>query len=402
MSAAHPFGPGDAADFLPLTPTPFTWSLFQEGWRHARELIARVWDQPLPQEVWQLDGGTVITSPEWMQALAGALHRPTPVAAAALGVPEEALPSRPRGRGLLGLFRRASGTPWAKHMALVTEEIGRVARWERSVAAMRWSQADILQVMEEVGPFLGRALAAWTIATVALADEGGALEDPEVLCEAVALHSGEIIPWLRTLHEVSMWVRKGLPESLDDLFRKRSWLATQPFEVAVPRWWEDASPLVAYVHAHATPVSIHEPPPSRAPLRWARPRERARTAVARVIATTRGWVLAAVQDPMREGVLHSPREAFLLTLEELKQLMTGEWNRREQVRPHVEERSRTWDDSAFAELANAFPAEENGVVKARGWHAGWAIAALRGKMLSTENRSALSYGHLLATVVGAG
>jgi phosphohistidine swiveling domain-containing protein len=48
--------------------------------------------------------------------------------------------------------------------------------------------------------------------------------------------------------------------------------------------------------------------------------------LAYIWAGTRRWALAAAREAMVDKRLHSPEEAFLFELEEIKQLMTGEWN----------------------------------------------------------------------------
>ena len=62
------------------------------------------------------------------------------------------------------------------------------------------------------------------------------------------------------------------------------------------------------------------------------------TAVVIVAAAARYWVSGAANEALADGRLLTADEVFLLELEELKQMMTGEWSNVEQVRPLVEAR----------------------------------------------------------------
>ena len=59
-----------------------------------------------------------------------------------------------------------------------------------------------------------------------------------------------------------------------------------------------------------------------------------------VAAAARYWVSGAANEALADGRLQSPDEVFLLELEELKQMMTGEWSNVSQVRPLIEERKQ--------------------------------------------------------------
>jgi hypothetical protein len=49
-------------------------------------------------------------------------------------------------------------------------------------------------------------------------------------------------------------------------------------------------------------------------------------ALALVWAGTRRWALAAAKEAIADGRLESPDEVFFFELEEIKEMMTGEWN----------------------------------------------------------------------------
>ncbi len=77
-----------------------------------------------------------------------------------------------------------------------------------------------------------------------------------------------------------------------------------------------------------------------------------REALVTVMAAARHWALGAAQEAVNDGRLAAREDVFLLELEELKQLMTGEWNSPEQVLPIVERRR-----AEQAEWAGREPAE---------------------------------------------
>lgn len=63
-----------------------------------------------------------------------------------------------------------------------------------------------------------------------------------------------------------------------------------------------------------------------------------REALVTVMAAARHWALGAGQEAVHDGRLAAVEDVFLLELEELKQLMTGEWSSSAQVQPIVERR----------------------------------------------------------------
>jgi hypothetical protein len=74
------------------------------------------------------------------------------------------------------------------------------------------------------------------------------------------------------------------------------------------------------------------------------------------MAAARHWALGAAQEAVNDDRLTAQEDVFLLELEELKQLMTGEWNSPEQVLPVVERRRA--EQAAWAGLEPAEVVEE--------------------------------------------
>ncbi len=144
--------------------------------------------------------------------------------------------------------------------------------------------------------------------------------------------------------------------------------ADQPLETASPRWAEAPQALLARLAARlAETPEISLPSPQAARQRRAEAGARiigqldarqsrqfepvfdqlqrivdllpaSREALVTVMAVARRWALGAAQEAVNDGRLAAVEDVFLLELEELKQLMTGEWSSPEQVRPIVERR----------------------------------------------------------------
>jgi hypothetical protein len=144
--------------------------------------------------------------------------------------------------------------------------------------------------------------------------------------------------------------------------------ADQPLETASPRWAEAPQALLARlaVRLIETPETTLSSPPAARQRRAAagarimgaidaRRRSQfepvfsqlqqivdllppSREALVTVMAVARHWALGAAQEAVNDGRLATVEDVFLLELEELKQIMTGEWSSPQQVRPVVEQR----------------------------------------------------------------
>ncbi len=408
---------GHAVDFLPWPPTPFTWSMFQAGWEDAVRRLANLLGEAPTLPVWSLDRGRVREEGAFWRALASHLQHGGPLAAQVLGVsPDGWVAPERKGRGVLGWWRRRPRDIWQAHGADVEEQVREVQRWTRAVRDARWSQADVLQVMEEIAPRLGQALRAWVVTSLALADavaaEGLAPQAWEEHVRSTEMAPRHLMEALATLYqalahdeEARAWLLEPQgepPAPLRSFLRTHFWLSTQPFEAATPRWIDAPRPLVEHlarrVRAHR-PIEAPPRPSSWSDGRiayWLALRERVRVSIAQVVTGARAWVLAAAQDALEDGRLASVEEAFFLTLEELKQMATGEWNRAEQVQPHVSSRQQMY--ARYGEgVPTSIPlTQAQTAVFAPGWQPGWVPVALDARELVTTNRSSAGYGHLLA------
>ncbi len=157
--------------------------------------------------------------------------------------------------------------------------------------------------------------------------------------------------------------------------------ADQPLEAASPRWAEAPQALLARLVVRLTEApEMSLPSPQTARQRRASAAARvaseidarrrrqfepmwgqlqqivdllppSREALVTVMAVARHWALGAAQEAVSDGRLAALEDVFLLELEELKQIMTGEWNSPEQVLPIVERRRA--EQAAWAMLEPA-------------------------------------------------
>jgi pyruvate,water dikinase len=74
----------------------------------------------------------------------------------------------------------------------------------------------------------------------------------------------------------------------------------------------------------------------------------ARDNLARVLAAVRRWSVAAAGEGIKDGRLNEPEEIFWLELEEIKQMLTGEWHSRDHVQPLILESRQTGEEGAIA------------------------------------------------------
>jgi hypothetical protein len=270
--------------------------------------------------------------------------------------------------------------------------LGELQGWCRRVHSLagRWMQADILQVMEEVER---RAAELWRLywrwqegAYAARADLAGRLprkdneEKAEMrLAELLAGLDGDQVCEQRLLALAR--AAQGHPGPLDGAAAEAltrfltdcGHHGENGLEAAAPRWREDPVPLLKRVDGLAPPPASEALKARREEAeRWAlnqagllRRRglhsaicraqrlaelvSQGRDALVRLVDAARAWALAAGTEAAGEGRLGEPPGIFWLELEEVKQLMTGEWHDRERIRALVarrQEEHRAWASRA--------------------------------------------------------
>ena len=275
--------------------------------------------------------------------------------------------------------------------------------WLLKTRETRWTQAEILQVMEEIERvslnslmvYLGArrhtmlgydALLNLTQARLPfpanLAAVNSALCDVDGLVEndiaAAILAMADLVKadtstlaWLKQ-NDLTGW-RDALPnrdlsEALSDFLAQYGHRCAVEGEIMTPRWASDPTPVLHAVLACATRDPKH---PAKVPAaqyvnkllqqvdggdqktaeaalqqirRGLRLQSHALHTVAYFLAGTRRWALAAGQEATTDGRLAHADDVFFFELEEMKQMMTGEWNisAREEIRARAEARRATF------------------------------------------------------------
>ena len=277
-------------------------------------------------------------------------------------------------------------TTLAQEIAAITD---RAQSWYVKTQGLRWSQAEVLQVMEEIERvgidsmmafFAARHNLALCYARLVQAMAGqtpfpanlllinntlcdlGELVESDMAAALVALADAvseqgaddkAALDWLKASSSsdwrstVSNDVMLG---ALDAFLTKYGHRAINEGEMANARWNEDAWPVLRGLHAcvvheaklpakmppgHYTQqlLDVIEPQQRKASQqilekirRLHHLQSRALHALAYVWAGTRRWALAAAGEAMADNRLLAPGDIFFFELEEIKQMMTGEWN----------------------------------------------------------------------------
>lgn len=268
-----------------------------------------------------------------------------------------------------------------RQMEAMTE---RARLWYLKTQEVRWSQAEVLQVMEEIERTGMEAMAAYLAARSQLERhyarllgglEGklpasqGLLLINNAVCDLPGLVESEIAEALLKLAETMQssdqlaWLKAGnFADWRTQLTQRQAYDALNTFltaygqramhegEMAHPRWDEDMSMVARAVVSHIEhpgkrPTKLPSSgslnklldalsPPMRkqgqAIILRLRELHRLQSqslhALAYVLAGTRRWALAAAHEAMTDQRLVAEEDVFFFELEELKQMMTGEWN----------------------------------------------------------------------------
>ncbi len=258
-------------------------------------------------------------------------------------------------------------------------------QWHDKVTGMKWSQAEILQIMEEIERKGVDSLMAffaarhnleiaynWLLRTTesgqnsaqnlllvnnALSDLDGLVEveiaeallqvSQTAQTDAAArewLETGKFDNWAETLPAGEFGEQV---QALIDRYGHRS---TGEGEMNIPRWYEDATPLLGSIRAcllfaAKAPAKVPSaqnvqklldavPPKQRKAAQqqldrarqMLRLQSRALNAYAHILTATRIWVQEAAKEAMADGRMQGVDDAYFYELEEIKQMMTGEWN----------------------------------------------------------------------------
>jgi hypothetical protein len=300
-----------------------------------------------------------------------------------------------------GGMDRRTGTVIRRVLDEAPSQFAAVQRWHDRVQAMQWRQATVLQIMEEIEPHAKAALAGQSVLLALIANTrqmadwlaerlpgavngvlprlfAGSEETPASAPYRSAL--AQLDQVARRDHESIVFMQQGdwradlppgaLRQACEQFLEHYGRWGESALEAASPRWREAPERLLAAIAARLAqpakpaPLSPDETAQQRAAAaaevskqlgvlrrRHFEPAladmqrlielavEGQRAAVT-VVDTARSWALGAAQEVVADGRLAAVEDVFLLELEELKQIMTGEWSSPEQVRPVVEARRR--------------------------------------------------------------
>lgn len=360
-----------ARDLFPGPTTPFARTLLiAPAERAVRHVYAELGGQAPESRIWQAAGGYIYLNAAAITEADTSLY-----GAGWLGKAPGEAPGGLRGRLQAGgVIRRAQ----ARQSLALGEVAGlqsRLSRWWAWVQGLKWTQADLLQVMEELEPHALAALQTYFLVRTALNAAAWAFD----------ARRNEWLPDLPA--ELRPALTLGLPDQptaqvVEAVLRAAGRAAADPERLATlarvshrgpgeirpdAKRWGDAPHLLDYLAEQGE-------------ARWtaaaaAGARERAWAAVQRglsggqfrqllglhealahairaadrtwdcltlVMAAAQRWVGAATRETLAAGLISRPADVLYLELEELKQVATGEWHAgdREQVLAAVERRMR--------------------------------------------------------------
>lgn len=237
----------------------------------------------------------------------------------------------------------------------------RLRGWARRVFAMRWSQAQLLQVMEEIEPLTTdacydeqRAAAAalgsyaslcemadgWKLGPTILLDAVAGIETPlaAMVADFVAgLDAEQLLARFghRGDHEMELSAPRlaeiGFPVAPPTEAKQPTW---QPAVAQARRGQAEAelSGQAGLLRRGAVRKAVAQAQ------EMLKAHGQAEDGLAWVLAAVRRWALAAGSEGAKDGRLDSVEDIFWLELEEIKQMMTGEWHSRDHVQPLIAER----------------------------------------------------------------
>ena len=218
-----------------------------------------------------------------------------------------------------------------KVMALIEKQeqeidkiTAKLSTWYDKVKEYRWTQADILLVMEEIEPVGSEPMMAWLAARHNL----------DLLINRLLHASQKSAPFPANLALIE--------GALGPLYKAscgtEAHRALNEAELRNPRWEEDASaerpsastPPTGNDQALLTAIDSSQ---RKAAQEWLKQAHRllalqgkAQNAFAYILAATRRWANAAEREAMADKRIAEVGDVFFYELEEVKQMMTGEWN----------------------------------------------------------------------------
>lgn len=209
------------------------------------------------------------------------------------------------------------------------QEIGpttvRLNTWYDKVKEYRWTQADILLVMEEIEPVGSEPMVAWLAAQHNL----------DLLVNRLQRVSQKSAPFPANLALIE--------GAIGPIYKAFSGSETHrshnEAELRNPRREEDPSSVPPAPTSHSIQgneqplLNVIDANQRKAAQEWLNQarrllvlRAKAQNAFAYVLAATRRWAQAAEREAMADKRIAETGDVFFYELEEVKQMMTGEWN----------------------------------------------------------------------------
>ncbi len=337
---------------FPASLTPFSRSVVHTSLQAAHRRLARdlgVPPLPLtsadPRLLW--DNGPLAT------LVIRVWDQPAAYVAPLLGLSPTVLGAPARG-GKPGNLAKTT----AAWLAETPARQERLRAWASRVQSMTWRQAQLLQVMEEIEPTVANA---WgdeqRLAAAAVGNYAQLLTWLENRRGDAAQFGLDIVAGLETPDAALV---QDLADDIDPAFllQRYGHRSTCEWELATPRLAEETSWLQTFAAAKVPEIGTKWQPVNARQRRaqateallaqagllqrssWRQAIHLTQTSLsahaaawdtlALVLAAVRRWALAAAAEGVRDGRLEQADEIFLLELEEIKQVLTGEWNRRQQ------------------------------------------------------------------------
>lgn len=345
-----------ARDLFPGVALPFAWSILRVPAEFAlrRALVELGAPEPAASALWhRADDGRVFVS-----ALALAEAGRALCGAAWLGTRRPEAPAgiwaRLQVRGMVRRVRaridRVAAQSAAQH--------GRVSDWLARVRGLAWTQADLLQVMEELEPRARDVLQSYFMLVAGLSAARSQVDDwlvawlpdasPDVKLNLFAGLEG--LPTIDAARQLTAVAAAHQGDPVREVVLSR-YGHRGPGEVRpdARRWADDPALLIHLAEQpvrHAFDAAEGRRDAAEA---WVRGRleerrhrqfvealERARflcrttdlawDALTMVVTAAQLWLRAASVEALAAGLISQPADALYMELEELKQVATGEWH----------------------------------------------------------------------------
>jgi len=356
-----------ARDLFPGTATPFAWTLLRAPAEVAlRQALADLGAVSLAgRPLWRHGGDTYVYVNAGALAEAGRSLYGAAWLGTVAGEPPNGLLSRFQASNI----RRKAQARIAAAVAEVPGAHERLARWLAWVCGLRWTQADLLQVMEELEPQAGAALLTYFILRAGMTAAGAHVarrladwlpERPADL--AWGLYAGlEGLPTVEAAYALAVAARD--PASREAALARHGHRGPGEMRPDALRWSDHPehladlaeqhflrNPDTARVHRGSTEawtfgrLEQNQGRQFEPILRYAqglcRAVDIAWDALCMVMAAAQRWASAVAAEAVAAWLIAQPADVLSLELEELKQIATGEWHggRSEEVREEVERR----------------------------------------------------------------